>query len=61
MNKIIKCKDCEEEFEFSEKEQQFYEEKGFPDPKRCKFCRIARKNRDISSDNSHIKYTNHSC
>ena len=44
MNKIIKCQDCGEEFVFTENEQRFYEEKGFPEPKRCKFCRQKRKN-----------------
>ena len=37
MNKVIKCQDCGEEFNFSEREQELYAEKGFPDPKRCHF------------------------
>ena len=41
-NKIIKCQDCGQEFIFTVKEQKFYDEKGFPPPKRCKFCRNAR-------------------
>ena len=39
MEKIIKCKECNTEFVFTENEQKFYEEKGFPEPKRCKECR----------------------
>ena len=40
----IKCKDCGNEFIFSEAEQAFYREKGFEnDPVRCPDCRKARK------------------
>ena len=38
----IKCQDCGKEFVFTEKDQKFYEEKGFVPPKRCKACRNAR-------------------
>ena len=44
MDKKIKCQDCGEVFDFTEKEQKFYEEKGFFPPKRCKSCRDERKN-----------------
>jgi hypothetical protein len=47
MDKMIKCQDCGEEFRFSERDQEFYAEKGFQDPKRCHFCRKARKDRHI--------------
>ncbi len=42
--KKIQCveKGCGE-FEFSAKEQGFYAERGYPDPKRCKQHREARK------------------
>ena len=50
MNKVIKCQDCGEEFNFSEREQEFYAEKGFPDPKRCHFCRKARKERHLNKN-----------
>lgn len=43
MDKKLKCKDCGEEFVFTEAEQKFYEEKGFTEPKRCKACRQERK------------------
>jgi DNA-directed RNA polymerase subunit RPC12/RpoP len=43
-DKTIVCKDCGQEFVFTEKEQEFYKEKGFEhDPVRCKNCRMARK------------------
>lgn len=41
--KIIKCRNCGKEFEFTGGEQSFYEEKGFAVPVRCKECRNARK------------------
>lgn len=43
-DKTIVCKDCGEEFVFTEGEQEFYKEKGFEnDPVRCAKCRKARK------------------
>ena len=55
MNKVIKCQDCGEEFNFSEREQEFYAEKGFQPPKRCHFCRKARKEK-FSNKNYNKKY-----
>ena len=43
MDKVIKCKECGEDFVFTENEQKFYAEKGFPEPKRCKFCRPLKR------------------
>lgn len=43
-DKVIVCKDCGNEFVFTEGEQAFYQEKGFTkDPVRCPECRKARK------------------
>ncbi|MCL2675701.1 MAG: zinc-ribbon domain-containing protein [Firmicutes bacterium] len=43
-DKTLKCKDCGEEFVFTEGEQQFYQEKGFTnEPTRCPKCRKAHK------------------
>lgn len=43
-DQIIACVDCSTEFTFSSKEQEFYAQKGFTSvPKRCKPCRMARK------------------
>ena len=40
--KII-CADCKTEFAFTERDQKFYAEKGYVQPKRCKQCRIKKK------------------
>lgn len=42
-DKIIKCKDCGEAFVFTVNDQKFYKEVGYDAPKRCKVCRIRRK------------------
>ncbi len=42
---LIECVDCEDDFLFSVKDQEFYKQQGFEDPKRCRGCRRARKNR----------------
>ena len=47
----IKCQDCGEEFNFTERDQIFYQEKGFKPPKRCKFCRNARKEKHLKGGN----------
>ena len=44
----IKCQDCGEPFIFTEKDQKFYEEKGFPPPKRCYFWRKTRKKKNLN-------------
>lgn len=50
----IKCEDCGEEFDFVENEQKFYEEKGFPPPKRCKACRLERKNKRLTARDNRL-------
>lgn len=43
-DKTITCKDCNNEFIFTENEQAFYKEKGFEnEPQRCAPCRAAKK------------------
>lgn len=43
-DKTLICKDCGNEFVFTEGEQEFYAEKGFQnEPVRCKDCRDAKK------------------
>ncbi|MCX7710636.1 MAG: zinc-ribbon domain-containing protein [Clostridia bacterium] len=43
-DKTLVCKDCNNEFVFTEGEQAFYQEKGFEnEPQRCPDCRKARK------------------
>ena len=53
-DKKLVCKDCGEEFEFSEAEQRFYQERNLSEPKRCKACRD--KKRANNEKNDHKKY-----
>lgn len=39
----IQCQSCGTEFPFSVEEQEFYQSKGFQEPKKCKPCRDAAK------------------
>ena len=42
--KVIKCRDCGEEFVFTLGEQTFYKERGFQhEPTRCRRCRDEKK------------------
>lgn len=44
-DKTLTCVECGNEFVFTAGEQEFYAEKQYQnEPKRCKECRIARKN-----------------
>ncbi len=46
-DKILVCRECGREFEFTASEQEFYAEKGFTnEPGRCPECRAARKQRN---------------
>ncbi|MCK9575144.1 MAG: zinc-ribbon domain-containing protein [Clostridia bacterium] len=45
-DKTLICKDCGKEFIFTVREQEFYAEKGFTEPKRCYDCRKAAKSRN---------------
>lgn len=42
-DKNVTCKDCGQEFVFTEGEQKFFQQKGYTEPKRCKPCRDAKK------------------
>ena len=43
-DKVLTCVDCGKEFVFTVAEQEFYAQKGFAnEPKRCKDCRVAKK------------------
>lgn len=42
-DKQITCADCGQSFTFSAGEQDFYQQKGMSEPKRCKECRAAKK------------------
>lgn len=40
----ITCRDCGQNFTFTEGEQEFYNSRNLSAPQRCKSCRDARKN-----------------
>jgi CxxC-x17-CxxC domain-containing protein len=43
-DKTLTCRDCGTQFVFTEREQEFYAQKGFAnEPGRCPDCRAARK------------------
>ena len=42
-DKKINCIGCYNDFIFTESEQQFFEEKGYSEPIRCKDCRSKKK------------------
>jgi CxxC-x17-CxxC domain-containing protein len=42
-DKVLVCRDCNQEFVFSAGEQEFYTTRGFSEPTRCPDCRAARK------------------
>jgi hypothetical protein len=44
-SEMLKCCDCGNNFEWSEKDQKFYRSKGYEPPKRCRSCRDKRKKR----------------
>ena len=52
-NQVIKCQDCGEDFNFTERDQEFYKEKGFLPPKRCRFCRKTRKERKLEKEENY--------
>ena len=39
-DQTIQCKDCGQEFTWTASEQEFYQQKGFNAPVRCKDCRV---------------------
>lgn len=42
-DKIISCIDCGREFTLTVSGQEFFKSKGWEEPKRCKACRIKKK------------------
>jgi CxxC-x17-CxxC domain-containing protein len=49
-DKTLVCADCRQEFVFTASEQQFYTDRGFSDPRRCRNCRAQRKAQMGSGD-----------
>ena len=41
---LLMCSDCGQEFVFTAGEQQFFQERGYSSPRRCKPCRQAKQN-----------------
>ena len=55
-DKMLTCKDCGNEFVFSEREQQFFAEKGFQNqPQRCRDCRHARRGHGADKTASDVR------
>jgi CxxC-x17-CxxC domain-containing protein len=42
-DKQLQCTVCNADFAFTAEEQEFYESKGFQEPRKCKPCRDAAK------------------
>lgn len=45
MDQQIKCAECGNEFTFTENDQQFYADKNYTPPRRCKPCRPVHNQR----------------
>ena len=52
-DKTLACSDCNMEFAFTEREQAFYAEKGFSEPRRCPSCRASRKQARSGGDSGY--------
>jgi CxxC-x17-CxxC domain-containing protein len=52
-DKTLTCSDCNMEFAFTEREQAFYTEKGFSEPRRCPSCRASRKQARSGGDSGY--------
>lgn len=42
-DETINCADCKSDFVWTEGEQQFFEQKAFKKPRRCRECRQKRR------------------
>jgi CxxC-x17-CxxC domain-containing protein len=51
-DKVLQCSDCGSTFTFTVRDQEFYLERGFSEPKRCPACRAARKSSQTGGDRS---------
>jgi CxxC-x17-CxxC domain-containing protein len=43
MDKTLVCRDCGNNFTFTEGEQEFFSSRGYTEPQRCPDCRAAKK------------------
>lgn len=57
-DKVIVCK-CRNEFTFTAAEQEFYASKGLTEPKRCKDCRVKKKQEYSRIHDANQKYVKH--
>lgn len=51
----ITCRECGKKFDITEREIEFYKNKGFQPPKRCKICRQAREDNDLGTNKLGLK------
>jgi CxxC-x17-CxxC domain-containing protein len=42
-DKVMTCADCSQDFIFTARDQEFYADRGFTEPRRCPSCRASRK------------------
>jgi CxxC-x17-CxxC domain-containing protein len=42
-DKVLTCADCSQDFVFTARDQEFYADRGFTEPRRCSSCRASRK------------------
>ena len=42
-DKVMTCADCSQNFVFTARDQEFYADRGFTEPRRCPSCRASRK------------------
>lgn len=51
----IQCVDCSNSFLFTVRDQEFYKENEFDEPKRCRPCREKKKKRFEGRENREVK------
>ena len=55
-DKVLKCKQCGQQFIFTAVEQEFFAQKGFEnEPARCAPCRRARKRERAATSGVHFR------
>jgi CxxC-x17-CxxC domain-containing protein len=60
-DKTLTCADCSEQFVFTERDQEFYAQRGFTEPRRCASCRAIKKaQRDGGSADTYGSYGGYS-
>ncbi len=49
----LMCSDCGQAFTFTAEDQEYFRERGYSSPKRCKPCRLAKKNEQSNGGGSY--------